>query len=346
MMRKPLSSVELLVLLANILILLGCVGFVLPFVVLFHLAFGWIFYLYRTLPQVRINLPGVLTATVCLGALAIGLQWFLRWFAAQTPSDAADTNSTASSWPARRTGVILGLTLLLFVAGVAAAGISHQIGWLLTSPEPIVESGSVRKAAARAMSQNNLKQMAVAMHNYHEIEKALPSAAVYDRQGQPLLSWRVLILPYVEEESLYKEFRLDEPWDSPHNLRLLPRMPRIYAPLGDIRSPKRYSTPFQVFVGKGTAFEGKRGLRIPEDFPDGTANTFLIVEAAELVPWTKPVDLSFHRSRPLPTLGLSSSREILAVRVDTSIYTGRLLSESTLRAAITRNGSDTLGPDW
>lgn len=326
MKTLPSRVAEILVVCAVILILLALVGFILPFDLLFNLALGWVVYLYRTIPKVRIDGYGVLTAAVCLGILVVGLRWFLHW-------------------SARRTGVILGLILVMFVAGIAAVGIGHQIGWLLTSPEPIFDS-TVHRAASRTQSHNCLKQMAIAMEGYQTIEKNLPPAAIYDRQGQPLLSWRVLILPYIEQEMLYKEFHLAEPWDSPHNLRLLLRMPRIYSRDGSWNA-KVYRTPYQVFVGNGAAFEGKRGLRLPEDFPDGTANTLLIVEAAELVPWTKPADLPFDRKRPLPALGYSYPPVFLAALADGSVRSiHRQLSETTLRAAITRNGGETLGPDW
>src|SRR5262249_36515165 len=152
--------------------------------------------------------------------------------------------SIASTWPIRRTGVIIGLLILMFVAGISAVGISHQIAWLLTSPEPVIE-GWMKQDVDRVKASDNLHQVVQAMLNYHESQKILPPAAIYDRQGQPLLSWRVLILPYIEEVRLYKEFHLDESWDSPHNLRLLRRMPGIYAPLGGARKVKPYHTPYQ-----------------------------------------------------------------------------------------------------
>lgn len=345
-MRKGFTKIELLVVIAICLILLGLVGFLLPAVLLFHLAFGWVFYFYRVLPQVRFSGVGFLTAAICMGTLAIGLQWFFRWFVRQMPSDVAETDSSTLYWPPRRTGVILGLVMILFIAGIAVVGIGHQVGWLLSSPGPIVSS-SFHSVISRVESQNSLKQMALAMHNYQEMEKTMPPATIFDRQGQPLLSWRVLILPYIEEESLYKQFHLDEPWDSPHNLRLLPRMPRLYAPRDRSASARPYRTPYQVFVGKGAAFEGKQGLHLPEDFPDGTANTILIVVTAELVPWTKPADLPFDRRRPLPALGWSTEKVFSVAMADGSVrIIHQQTNETTLRAAITRNGGDTLGPDW
>src|SRR5689334_2744482 len=97
----------------------------------------------------------------------------------------------------------------------------------------------------------------MAMHNYADAhDQQLPPAVVYGRYGQPLYSWRVLLLPYIEQDDLYKEFQLDEPWDSPHNLALLPRMPGSYAAPGSKKSKlPPYHTVCHVLVGKGTPFE-------------------------------------------------------------------------------------------
>src|ERR1700676_3675353 len=87
---------------------------------------------------------------------------------------------------------------------------------------------AAREAARRAQCVNNLKQIGLAMHNYHSTYDCFPPAVTADDQGRPLLSWRVLILPYLEEAPLYAQFHLDEPWDSPHNLPLASKMPRVY----------------------------------------------------------------------------------------------------------------------
>src|SRR5205085_6609675 len=88
----------------------------------------------------------------------------------------------------------------------------------------------VKEAVARQVSANNLKQIGIAMLQYHESNKAFPLHAIYSADGKtPLLSWRVAILPYIDHDALYKEFKLDEPWDSDHNKKLIPLMPRQYA---------------------------------------------------------------------------------------------------------------------
>src|SRR5262249_18903195 len=128
--------------------------------------------------------------------------------------------------------------------------------------------GEARLRAARERSLNNLKQLAFAMHTYHDAHKLLPAAASYDRQGKPLLSWRVQLLPYLEQTNLYNQFKLDEPWDSPHNKKLIAKMPPIYRSAFS-RKGAEGKTVYLAPVGKDTAFSGRKGLRFPKDFPDG-----------------------------------------------------------------------------
>ena len=108
------------------------------------------------------------------------------------------------------------------------------------------------------------------------------------------LSWRVHLLPFMDELGLYKEFKQNEPWDSPHNIKLLPRMPRIFAAPG-IKTGEPYTTHYQLITGPGTILDGKAK---PRNF-DG----IVIVEAPDPTPWTKPADLVYDAKKPLPKLG-------------------------------------------
>ena len=118
---------------------------------------------------------------------------------------------------------------------------------------------------------NNLKQIALAMHNYHAVEQRVPAPAIMDGKGKPLLSWRVAILPYIEQQELYDKFKLDEPWDSPHNKALLKEMPAIYmCPSRTKAEP--FTTNYRVFVGNGALFEKDQDIGVA-DVTDGTART-------------------------------------------------------------------------
>jgi len=205
---------------------------------------------------------------------------------------------------------------------------------LVTAPQQAVEQ--VRNAAQRMESANNLKQLSMAMHAYHDTYKHFPPAAMRGKDGKPLLSWRVLLLPYLEQDSLYKQFHLDEPWDSEHNKKLLPKMPKIYAPVLD-KKTEANTTFYQVFSGPDAGFEGERGLRVT-DFQDGTSNTALIIEGGEAVPWTKPADLPYDAKQPLPKLGGLFKDRIHCALADGSVMTlKRNFVEQAMRRLIERN---------
>jgi RNA polymerase sigma factor (sigma-70 family) len=153
-------------------------------------------------------------------------------------------------------------------------------------------------SAQRRRSLNNLKQIMIALHNYHEANGHLP-ADIRDKDGKPLLSWRVAILPYIEQDALYRQFRLDQPWDSEHNIKLLGKMPPIYR-VGF--EPKDSShTFYQVYSGPGAPFGAKEPVTLIH-ITDGTSNTLGVVEAGPAVPWSKPADLPYDPKKPLPKL--------------------------------------------
>jgi prepilin-type processing-associated H-X9-DG protein len=160
---------------------------------------------------------------------------------------------------------------------------------------------AARAAAQRAQSTNNLKQLALAMHIYHDANKAFPPAAT-SKGGKSLLSWRVQILPYIEQNDLYNEFHHDEPWDSDHNKKLIEKMPKLYAsPAIDL---KPGMTTYLVPTGKGMVFNGDQKTGIAQ-IRDGTSNTIMIVEADadKAVEWTRPDDLPIDLDKPMAGLG-------------------------------------------
>jgi hypothetical protein len=204
----------------------------------------------------------------------------------------------------------------------------------------------IRAAASRTQSANNLKQIALAMHNYHDTFGAFPPQAIYSKDGKPLLSWRVQILPFIEQDNLYKQFHLDEPWDSEHNKKLLAQMPKVYACPADENSVKNHQTHYLGFHGKSAFFEGKQGIRIA-DITDGTSNTILAIEGSQSVPWSKPEDIPFDPAKPAPKIGNVYENGINAALCDGSVhFLSKSIAPETLKALITRNGGEVIGNDF
>lgn len=231
----------------------------------------------------------------------------------------------ATSVPKRR--LRLGCVAALCLVAVGIAYLAKAVG-------------RAQEAAARASC--NLGGIQLAFHNYHAQYGHLPPAYSVDRDGRPLLSWRVLILPYIEERELYAEFHLDEPWDSPHNIQLLERMPRSYeAPWKKRVDVPPYHTLCRVLVGPGTAFE-RPGLNLEKDFPDGPNDTLLFVEAGEPVPWTKPEAIEYDPSKPVELTGLFSEGFRSCVVGGSYRFIRYDTDPQVLHALITRNGGETM----
>ena len=172
--------------------------------------------------------------------------------------------------------------------------------------------GLIEQAASQASKQrimNRLRELALGMLIFESENRRLPGYANFDKDGKAMLSWRVHILPHLEQDELYKQFHLDESWDSPHNIKLIDKMPKVFrAPGGwaDNESAaalaKEGKTVFVMPSGEGM-YGTKEGLRI-RDVADGTSNTIMLVAVRpELaVPWTKPVDVEIDLADPVPSL--------------------------------------------
>jgi len=199
---------------------------------------------------------------------------------------------------------------------------------------------AAREADRRVQSSKRFRQLGLALHIHHDEKHRFPAAASYDKDGKKLLSWRVHILPYLQLNELYEKFHLDEPWDSEHNRKLIPLMPKVFQhpnlPAAD------FKTNYLVPVGKGTIFDDREGMEIGR-ITDGTSNTIMIVEANpdRAVVWTKPEDLEVDREHPLAGLGKLRPRGFLVGFGDASVHAIPNDVEPTLLWALfTRAGGE------
>ncbi len=297
---------------------------------------------------------------------------------------------------------VVALTMLAAVSltGVGAVVVARQEGTVADKPPVKAERrvggeanppkvavqppDTLDEAVRRLRLRRNFRTLALAMHNYNEVNGHLPLPASVSKEGKPLLSWRVAILPFIEEDNLYKQFRLDESWDSPHNKKLIAKMPSIFA--SGIAGAKPDRTTIQYLVGPEAVFpsqiirprpgtpssppggSGSSGApdlfdllappgggsssppggglpSIPASFTDGTSNTLLLVEARAPVVWTKPDDIPYHPKKPIPALGDASSVVFHAAFADGVVRAlPQRLDVTTLRALITANGGEIIDP--
>jgi hypothetical protein len=244
----------------------------------------------------------------------------------------------------------LSWTIFAVVAAAAPLGAAPPPKDTTATPDETVAAEpagttDTEKARLRAKSLNNLKMIALALHNYESAFGSFPRN-VHDDKGKAILSWRVQLLPFVEQDNLWKEFKTDEPWDGKTNKALLEKMPNIFASPRVKVKAKGY-TVYQGFNGPGAFFGSNQPLGI-QHIADGTSNTLFAVEATAAVPWTKPVDAPFDGKKDLPDFGKAFDSKPLGAMLDGSVRVldTKAISMATLKAAVTIAGGEVMGPDW
>lgn len=212
--------------------------------------------------------------------------------------------------------------------------------------------------------ERNLTMIAQAIEKYAKDKGHYPPPAILDKDGKPTLSWRVAILPYLDNtyieggfdggkpingpKALYEMFKLDEPWDGPNNKKLIGRLPSVYRAPWSVLSYSQSSigkTTTLVVVGKGTIFDPTKKIT-DGDVRDGLKYTLLLVsleESSEAVYWTKPGDIALTAEGKLPADGPNISRRFAVVYGDGSAHTlVNGLSEKVFMGIVTRDGNEKL----
>jgi len=178
--------------------------------------------------------------------------------------------------------VAVSITILIGSVAVFAA-ISFVVLPLIKGDPNLTD----RKESARRLSQ-----ISQALNLYHDTYGSYPPAVIYDSNGLPMHSWRVLILPFLDEQTIYDQYKFDEPWNGPNNSMLINQMPPVFAsPANEIGS-NLAETSYMVIVGPNTPFPPKGKTVTRKSISDGTQNTILVAEIIDNgTIWISPTDL-------------------------------------------------------
>jgi Protein of unknown function (DUF1559) len=181
------------------------------------------------------------------------------------------------------------------------------------------DAENIKNSALEKSSKHHLERIGMAIRKYHQVHGRMPARATVNKTGKPLLSWRVLILPYLGHEDLFKQFRLEEAWNSPHNKKLIDRMPPVFAD-PETKKPS-IMTRYVVPVGKRTLFESVNGLKLT-DIKKAADKTIMVVEANPdcCVVWTQPADIQYDPAHPRKSVTHSRPNGFLAVMASGTVF--------------------------
>jgi hypothetical protein len=282
-----------------VIFLLAFIGLFFFVEIPFLVAFGWIFFLIRTVPNIQpdwsaIGLAAIALALLVVGIHRVGSRWMLHGL---TPGDASLSPTATKSkpgWKMRWTANLVAVLFLVFTAGISVVGMVHQLVWMTTGSEQTIYSDSY-EFGGRIQSRNNLKQIGLSFHNYNDSNKSLPAGGTFTRDGQPLHGAMTMILPFIEQNALFESIDIEQPWNSARNRQPFESsIPAYQFPPG-VPNPE-----FKVAPGSPalTNYAGNvRVLRLGRSrtlssITDGTSNTVLFGEVnVGLRPWGDPLNL-------------------------------------------------------
>ena len=252
-----------------------------------------------------------------------------------SPENDRKSMSSRQQLRALLSGGGIGLVALLVCGGL--------LGFALI---PALFYGHRNEAQNRQECKSRLRLIALGLLNYQDRFGVFPPAVTYSADGQPMHSWRVLILPYIESSPMYNSYRLNEPWNSPANLAITARMPSIYACPSNPQGRESGDTHYLAIDGPGSILNSLEPAR-PEDLVDSPNQTLMVVEARHSgVHWTEPRDIDIRQAQSASPEGLSSfhSGGFHAVLADGSVrYFPETIPPQTLKALMTRDGGELVG---
>jgi type II secretory pathway pseudopilin PulG len=293
----------------------------------------------QNVPPVPPVPAGPRVSSMAITSLVLGVASFMCWIFTGLPAVVLGALSLRKIYRSQGQLTGEGLAIGGIVTGAVTTFLVLPI--MIALLLPAVQAA--REAARRAQSMNNMKQITLGMLNYADSHGTFPASGGGAGRGEPgsKLSWRVRILPMIEQQALYEQFHLDEPWNSEHNRTLLAKMPDVFkSPNGNF--PEGY-TSYLAVTGPETVFDDRdvgRGFR---DIADGTSRTIVLVEADRGVEWTKPEDWPSDPNVEAQGLGKLRPRGFLAAFADGSV---RFIPDDTdpqvVRALMTRAGRENI----
>ena len=282
--------------------------------------------------------PAKPTNGLAVAALVLGLLSMPCLFFAGIPAiicgflGLSKAKQTGVGYGVAMAGLLLGVFGTIVCTGVSGVGMYYS-------------TFKVKEAAHRSTMVNNLKQTGLAMQNYHDTFAKLPPP---DEQGSggssglpadKRLSWRVTVLPYIEQGMIYSRFDRDSAWDSPKNKDFAKTKVKVYA---DPEPDSGPDTRIRVFVGPKAVFQPgtPNQLSLPT-VRDGVSNTIFAVEAGDTVPWPQYKELPFDPNGPLPSLGRPNESGFLVVYLDGHVqFVKKNVDPKVLKGAITPAGGE------
>jgi hypothetical protein len=272
-------------------VVLLCCGGAWTFQSLYLLTFGWVSFLARVAPEIRPDGSAIGMGIISLAFFTLGLHWFLAWFHAAVsqksliPNDDPVSQPTTGgrAWSVRWTLSIVAIIVMMFVAGISMVGITHQVTWMATAKQPLINN-EIRGAARRMQSGNNLKHIVVALQDYHDANSSLPPGETVNGEGRH--SWQTVLLPYCQLNQLYEQVVLTEPWETERHRKVFTTEVRPYlSPHPALLKLDGRGYALSHYAANRHVISGTNSSDF-SSMTDGMANTILCGEAAgNFKPW-------------------------------------------------------------
>ena len=268
------------------------------------LVLGWIYFLWKTLPSVQPDWSAIGLALITLALLIAGIhRTGRRWASGQAMTADGGLNSVAANerpqfvWKARWTASVIVALLLIFTAGISVVGVVHQAVWMMTGEESLVASNRF-EFVGRLKSKHHLKSIGEGLHNYAEAMGSLPSGGTFDAEGRPLHSAMTMILPFIEQQALFANIDLQQPWNVDRNRKVFESVVAIFQFPPGVPNPELPTKPGEVpefalsnYAGNVSVLRLGQSMRMTE-ISDGTSNTIHFGEVNEgLRPWGDPLNV-------------------------------------------------------